>query len=460
MFDSRSYQNKIIEEARIFMFQGVKSILITSPTGSGKTVLTANMLKTAESRGMPSMFIVHRRELVKQSAITFSEVGVKYGICAAGFQEDRQPKTQHFIHIASIQTLAKRFHKYREPSLIIWDEAHHCAAATWKKINAAFPKAYHVGLTATPQRLDGQGLKPYFSHMINGPSVEWLIENKYLSPYKLYAPSTVNLAGVHTSMGDYVKSELSGVMDKPSITGDAIKHYKTLANGKRALVFAVSIEHSKHIVEQFKEAGVPAEHIDGKTDVHLRDQAISRFKSGQTKILSNVDLCGEGFDIPAMEAVILLRPTQSLGLYLQMVGRSLRIYPGKTHAIILDHVGACAKHGLPDDPREWTLEGRDKKKSNGAGISVRICQKCYSAQRPGTAVCKYCGHEFEIQSREVEQKDGELKEVDILQARRSRMISQGRCHTLEELVEEGKRRGYPRPYLWAQHVIRAREAKK
>lgn len=452
----RPYQHKIIDETRALMRQGIKSILITSPTASGKTVLVAHMLKTAEARGMASFFIVHRRELVKQSTITFSEVGVRHGICAANFQEDKRP----LVQIASIQTLARRFPNYRKPSLVIWDEAHHCAANTWKKIHEAFPEAFHIGLTATPARLDGQGLKPYFSRMVNGPSVEWLIEHKYLSDYKLYAPSTVNLVGLHTSMGDFIKSELSERVDKPTITGDAIHQYTKHANGKRAVVFAVSIEHSKHIVEQFNAAGIPSAHIDGETDIGIRDNSIGQFREGKIKVLSNVDLCGEGFDLPALEAAILLRPTQSLGLYLQQVGRTLRIHSGKNHAIILDHVGACMQHGLPDDDRQWTLEGKDKKQNNGDGIHVRICSRCYAAQRPGSKVCKFCGHTFEIQSREVEQKDGELTEIDVMQLRRQRMISQGKCQTFDELVAEGKRRKYKRPFFWAKYVMNARQAKK
>ena len=456
MFHLRPYQHKILDETRALMRQGVKSILIQSPTASGKTVLVAHMLKTAESRGMASFFIVHRRELVKQSTITFSAVGVRHGICAANFQEDKRP----LVQIASIQTLARRFHKYRKPSLIIWDESHHCAANTWKTIHAAFPEAYHIGLTATPARLDGQGLKPYFSCMVNGPSVEWLINQKYLSPYKLYAPVSINLAGLHTSMGDFVKSELSDRVDKPSITGDAIQQYTKYATGKRAVVFAVSIEHSKHIAAQFNATGIPAAHIDGETDITMRDYNIERFREGKIKVLSNVDLCGEGFDLPALEAAILLRPTKSLGLYLQQCGRTLRTFPGKSHAIILDHVGACATHGLPDDERQWTLEGRDKNNDNGNSIHVKICGRCYAAQRPGSKECKFCGHIFEVESRKVEQIPGELSEVDVIQMRRQRNMEQGRCKTREELISLGQQRGYRNVNGWVYMIMQSRQRKK
>lgn len=156
-------------------------------------------------------------------------------------------------------------------------------------------------------------------------------------------------------MGDFVRSELSTVVDKPLITGDAIAHYQRHAYGKRAVVFCVSVEHSKHVVSSFNAAGIAAVHVDGETPTEVRDDAIKHFARGNVKIISNVELFGEGFDCPSIEAAILLRPTKSLGLYLQQIGRALRPYPGKENAIILDHSGNCLRHGLPDEEREWSL---------------------------------------------------------------------------------------------------------
>src|SRR3990172_7399037 len=229
----RPYQDEIIDRTRNFMRQGVKSVLIQSPTGSGKTLLTAHMLGTAAEKGMPSWFIVHRRELIKQSTIAFNGENVPHGIISANFESART----RLIQIASIQTLVRRFHKYRVPNLIVWDECHHIAANSWSRIFQTFPNAFHIGLTATPERLDGTGLNKWFRQMVKGPSVQWLIENKFLSPYKLYAPSSPDLTNVRTRMGDYVGSELTSIVDKPSITGDAIKHYINHAYGKRAVVF-------------------------------------------------------------------------------------------------------------------------------------------------------------------------------------------------------------------------------
>jgi len=452
----RPYQEEIISKARNLMQTGNKTVLIQSPTGSGKTLLTAYMLKSASAKGMSSWFIVHRRELIHQSMKAFEDQGIKFGVVAAGFQHNSKP----LIQICSIQTLANRLSYLKNPNLIVYDESHHITANSWSKIYSNYPKSFHIGLTATPQRLDGAGLGKYFSQMIEGPKVSWLIDNKFLSPYKIFAPPSINTEGVHTRMGDFIKSELTTIADKPSITGDAIRHYNQHAKGKRALVFAVSIEHSKHIASQFNASGILAEHVDGDTPAFQRDLAINKFRSNIIKVISNVDLFGEGFDLPSLECAILLRPTMSLALYLQMCGRSLRPNESKEHAIILDHAGNCQRHGLPCEERQWSLEGKLKKSTTSDTASVRTCPACYAAQPPFLKLCKHCGYVFEVQSRQVEVKDGELQEINIEVARKQKRVEQGRAMTFDELVALGKARGYKRPFLWAKYVFNSRQAKK
>lgn len=451
----RPYQLSLIEQARNLMKQGERSIIIQSPTGSGKTLLTAHMLHTAATKGMRSWFVVHRRELIEQSSRAFKLEGLRHGIISAGYW----PTAAANVQIAGIGTLAQRYARYPVPALIVWDECHHVAAGSWSKIFGAFPNSYHIGLTATPQRLDGQGLGQYFKKMIHGPSVSWLIENKFLSPYKLYAPANIDLSNVHKRMGDYDRAELSTAVDKPKITGSAVEHYKKYAAGKRAIVFAVSIQHSKHIVEEFIKEGFNAAHIDGTTDGIKRAETVERFRSGNIKVLSNVELFGEGFDIPAVEVAILLRPTQSLGLYLQQLGRALRTYPGKDHAIILDHVGNIERFGLPDQDRSWSLEGREKGKGEFVP-PVKVCQMCFGAQRPSPK-CVFCGYVFPIIPREVAQVAGDLKEVDqaqlLLKFKKKR--EQGMAAGFKELVELGKQRGYKRPSAWAACILKARVRK-
>ena len=453
----RDYQIKLIEDIRASMREGCKSILLQSPTGSGKTILTAFMLKTAAEKGMHSWFVVHRRELIKQSTIEFSQIGVKNGIISNGFMEDgRYP-----IQIGSVQTLIRRHKKLKPPKFIIWDECHHCAAKSWSELHNYFPNSFHVGLTATPERLDGKGLGKWFKKMVNGPSVSWLIENGFLSPYKLYAPPGIVTQGLHTRMGDYAKEELVSVSDKPSITGDAIKHYKKLCEGKRAVVFCVSIEHSKHVVEQFNAEGITAAHVDGETETDIRDEAVKKFREGKIKVLSNVELFGEGFDLCSLEAAILLRPTQSLGLYLQQIGRSLRPFEGKNNAIILDHAGNCQRHGLPDEEREWSLDGEEGRTSKSQDkIKVKICPKCYGAQTQGSLICIVCGYKFEIKERKIAHVDGELIEIDPEKLRWSRRKEQAKTQTYDDLVRLGRARGYKRAEMWAAHIMRARQIKK
>lgn len=454
----RDYQKEIIDSVRSHMTRGRKSILVCSPTGSGKTALTAEMLYQSSLKGYRSFFNVHRRELVMQSLMAFDKIGVPAGVIANGFPED----PRHHVQITSIQSLARRLNKQKPPQLIVWDECHHIAAGTWESIYNHFDKSFHVGLTATPERLDGKGLSKFFSVMVKGPSVSSLIEDKYLCDYKLFAPSNVDLKGVRKSMGDFNKTQLNDLMDKPTITGNSIREYKKQAMGKRAVVFCVSVKHSEHVVDEFNRSNIPAVHVDGKSHPQDRDQALKDFASGKIKVLSNVDLFGEGFDLPSIECAILLRPTSSLSLYLQQVGRALRPSPGKERAIILDHVGNVQRHGLPDQERNWHLEGKAwrLKGEDQEVATTKICERCFAAQPPGTLHCKYCKHIFEKKPREVAEVEGDLEEVDVKLLRRKKLMAQAQAESLEELYELGVERGYKHARRWAQHIYQSRQRKK
>lgn len=455
-FHLRPYQSDLIEQARAEIRTGDHSVLMVAPTGAGKTALAAFMLGNASARGKRCWFMVHRRELVTQSSRTFDKVGIEHGIVAAGFRQDRRSQVQ----IASVQTLARRLDDVLPPDMIVWDECHHIASESWASIFSKFPDAIHIGLTATPCRLDGRGLGDWFNTLVEGPTTRWLIDNGFLSKYRLFAPSTPDVASIKTRAGDFVASELADHMDKPSITGDAITHYKKLADGKRAIVFAANIAHSQHVVAQFQAAGYPAAHIDGKTDRAVRDKLLRDFEDGRIRVVSNVDLFGEGFDLPAIEAVILLRPTQSTGLYLQQVGRSLRTSEGKTEAIILDHAGNALRHGLPDQIREWNLDAKPKtKRQRDTDIpAIKQCPKCYSVHDP-MPVCPNCGHQYTPTAREIEQREGELVELREEMIRRDKRKEVGRAKSLDDLIAIGNSRGYKHPRIWAQKVIGARSKK-
>lgn len=352
MLTLRPYQEKLISEARQAL-RSTRNICLQAPTGSGKTVLMAYMLGGARDKGLRSWFIVHRVELLRQSVDEFLKFGLSVGVVSAGMPMDHGKS----IQVCSIQTLVRRLDKLAPPTFIAIDECHHATASSWSKVLHSYPDAFRVGLTATPERLDGTGLRMHFNEMIEGPTVKELIAQGYLSDYKMFAPSRVDTKGLRVRMGDYVTSDMEELVDKPTITGDAVHHYKKLCPGARALAFCISVKHSKHVCSEFNKAGIRAEHVDGTTNKQQRKESMDRFKSGETRVLTSVELFGEGVDVPAMEAAILLRPTKSLCLYLQQVGRALRPYEGKT-AIILDHVGNHERHGLPDDDREWSLDSK------------------------------------------------------------------------------------------------------
>jgi superfamily II DNA or RNA helicase len=266
------------------------------------------------------------------------------------------------VQVASVQTLARRLGKTRiNPALIIIDEAHHACAGSWRNILSAFPRARLLGVTATPCRLDGQGLGKssggYFDRLIQGPSVRELINAGHLAQPIVYAPPVgADFSGVHVRMGDYVAEEQAAALDKPTITGCAIDHYRRICPGVPAIAFCASVKHAEHVAEQFDAAGFPAVSLDGTLDSKTRKHRIAALANGQIKILTSCEIISEGTDIPVVTACIMLRRTMSTGLYLQQAGRCLRPHPQKTNSIILDHVGNVFQHGFPDDDREWALD--------------------------------------------------------------------------------------------------------
>jgi DNA repair protein RadD len=381
---------------------------------------------------------------------------MEVGIVASGF-----PGNRHLpIQVCSIGTLRRRHHLLTRPKLIAWDECHHVAAKTWADLHEEFPDAAHIGLSATPERLDGTGLRKFFKNLILGPSVASLIADGYLSGYKLYAPSTPDLDGVHTTAGDYNRKELADAMRRSTVTGDVITHYRRHADGKRMALFAWSVESSMDMAGKFNAAGIPAEHVDGTTDQATRQAAMQRFKEGKTLILCNVDLFSEGVDVPAIEAVALLRPTQSLALYLQQVGRALRPAPGKEYAVILDHAGNCRRFGLPDDDREWTLDGRRKGRSNDYSVPIKQCPQCYCISSAAADTCKSCGYKFLTMPREIEQVEGNLEEVDPSLIRHIQKQEQALANSLDELIALATQRGYKNPEKWAGIIWKSRQARK
>jgi DNA repair protein RadD len=452
----RPYQQAIVDECRQHFREKRRSVLVQLATGGGKTALASSMVSGMVRKNNICWWLTHRRELVAQSSSTFAAHGIPHGVVTAGHVSDPSAPAQ----IASIQTIVRRLDRLPPPDVLVFDESHHLGAGQWQQLFEHFPRAKVLGLTATPWRLDGVGLGRWFEVMVQGPTVAELIEQGFLSRYRLFAPEReVDLSGVGISGGDYKRDQLAELMDKPTITGDAVEHYKRLCPGSRAVVFACSIEHSERVARSFNAAGVPAEHVDGSTPTELRDAALDRFRRGETLVLSNCELFGEGFDLPAIEAVILLRPTKSLSLHLQQIGRGLRTIEGKSEAVVLDHAGNSLVHGLPDDDRDWSLADRQKRKrgeSSAAEVQIKKCPQCRRIHRPAP-VCPGCGHVYETQGREIEHVAGSLSEVDREAIRLRKKEELKRARTLEELVALGQARAYRNPHFWAKRILEGRE---
>lgn len=404
----RDYQSDLIARTRRALAMKPR-VLMQLPTGGGKTACAAHMVGGSARNGHRVIFAVHRAELLRQTCATFDRQDIAHGVIAAGHGYN----PHHQIHVASIQTLARRLDVARRPDVLVIDEAHHMAAASWSAVAKALRPRWTIGLSATPSRLDGRGLSDHFDEIVSGPAVRDLIDAGHLADFRVFAPTTIDMSGARTTGGDWNRADAEERADKPAIIGDVVEHYTRLARGKRAVAFCVSIKHAEHVVEQFRSCGIAAAHVDGKMDPAARANTLAAFEAGRILVLASVDLVSEGFDLPAIEAAILLRPTQSLALYIQQVGRVLRPSPGKAEAIILDHVGATSRHGFVDEPREWSLTASRKKSSGKAGDSVptRTCPDCYRIHRPAP-VCPACGHVYAVVGRMIEEREGELEEVE------------------------------------------------
>ena len=453
----RGYQSRAIDDTRAAIRDGARAPLLVLPTGGGKTVIFSAIAQSAASRGRRVLILVHRRELIHQTSSKLAWVGLDHGIIAAGV-----PATDAQVQVASVQTLARRLARIDwQPGLIIIDEAHHATAGQWSRILDHWPNTYRLGVTATPCRLDGRGLRSAFDAMVLGPSVADLTSAGFLSPARIYAPPVVaDLASVRTRAGDYANDQAAAAMDRPTVTGDAISHYQRLAAGQQAIAFCCNVKHAVSVCDAFKTAGIAAELLLGGTQD--REQVVADFAAHRTKVLVTVDVVSEGFDVPAASCAILLRPTQSLGLYLQQVGRVLRPAPSKYAALILDHVGNVNRHGFPDDSRDWSLDDRMKRTRGTAAPSVRTCEQCFAAFKPQPQ-CPACGAQCApIKSRVIREIAGELQElkrtakVIEFEERHARRTEVGRARTLAELLVVAKNRGYSPGWAYRIHQARSR----
>lgn len=415
---------------------GARNVCYRLPTGGGKTVLFSSILQQEPGA---SVAIAHRQELVGQIAMALAKNGVRHRIIGPQkvikmcINMQMMELGTHFYNhnapcaVAGVDTLVRRHdalrHWLHQVQLWVMDEAHHLLTDNkWGKASQMFPNARGLGVTATPVRADGKGLGRHadglLDALVEGPEMRELINRGYLTDYRIFAPpSDIDLSSEQVgSTGDWSSQQLKRAAKRSHIVGDVVEHYRRFADGKLGVTFATDVETAGDIKNQFVAMGVPAAIVSAKTPDRDRYEIIQRFRRREILQLVNVDLFGEGFDLPAIEVVSMARPTQSYGLYCQQFGRSLRPMEGKSHAIIIDHVGNVVRHGLPDKPRIWSLDAREKRprmQKPDDDIPLRYCVECTAPYEKIHKVCPWCGAKHVPQGRsKPEYVDGDLFELD------------------------------------------------
>ena len=464
----RPYQREMIDNVKT-AWKKHRNVMIVLPTGSGKTVVFSKIIQNHKGRRLA---IAHRQELIGQISCALAQNGVEHGllgpsnvvkfVCRLHLERFNRvyyrPNSE--VVVAGVDTLLRRRKKdeikewLKGVDLWVQDEAHHIQKNNkWGKAVEHCTNAYGLGVTATPLRADGRGLSRdtdgLMDHMIVGPSMRQIIDEGYLTDYRLFAPkSNLDLSKVDVSKvtGDYVRPQLCEAIGKSTIVGDVVYHYCKIACGKLGITFATDVETCSKLALEYNVAGVPAEVVSHKTDDRTRENILRRFKNREILQVCNVDLFGEGFDLPAVEVVSFARPTESYGLYVQQFGRALRLMEGKERAIIIDHVNnVIGRHGLPDKERRWSLGRRERGTTGKKGTpQYRACPQCTGVYERFRVSCPYCGYEPVPMTRSApEFVDGDLTELDpsVLESLRGRVQYEDR--STEEIRADLLRKGCP-----------------
>lgn len=426
MFELRQDQHEVRHKVNAALREGCKSLIVQAATGWGKTVWAADYIKRCVDVNKKVLVLVSTRELTKQWSEKLSAVGLSYGELHGIYMaetEERELLEQFSnlpVVIASKDThhVRRRNRSFIKADLVIVDEAHLSTTKTWHLDHYMETDARIIGLTATPARKNGKGLGEFFDLIIPAPSIKQLTNMKLLADAKYYAPAPIDyldLGSVPKRAGDYAPTELGKRMQNPRYVGDLVLHWQKFAQGRPTLIFCVDVKASKMTRDKFEEAGIACGHLDGKTPKEEREETLAKFRSGELQILTNCQLFCYGLDIPEISCVVMARPTLSITMHLQMLGRGLRTAPGKDHLLVLDHAGNIHTHGFADEKRKWTLqnggEPLEMTYSNVKEIQKITCAACAHIYHPQPE-CPNCGHRYEIQGRDVRWVHGILEPID------------------------------------------------
>ncbi len=448
-YQLRPYQSQSLFDLRSAIARGVRAAVLMMPCGAGKTSVAAEIMAGAVRKGKRAYFVVDSKELLDQAADRFEAEGLEVGIIQGQNERTDYGKP---VQVATIQTLRNRWEQIAaslRPNVIVIDEAHvlhqaHEEIVAWAKEH----KVPVIGLSATPWR---KGLGLHFDDMIIGITTAELVEKGYLVPSICYAPRIPNLDAVKTrSDGDWQEDALAEVMGDAALMGDIVQHWYRHARDRKTLVFATNVAHSRALCDAFLKAGIAAAHIDGyERDPEVREQIIDDFRSGKTQVLVNVAILTKGFDCPETSCLVLARPTKSLMLHYQILGRGLRTFPGKEDCLILDHAGNCLRNGVPEDRVPATLDdgknGRqlDRKQSEPTEPVAKPCSSCGHVSK--LHKCPACG--FAPERREdVEVKDGELYPITKRQEPKWQPADVRNLYA--ELLGHAQLKGYKAGWAW------------
>ena len=459
----RDYQLSLIQQVFCHWGAGEQRVMVQLPTGGGKTIIFCAIANEFIKQSEPVLVIAHRQELITQAASKLEAVaGVPVGIIKAGYK----PNSNALLQVASIQTLIRR--QPPPASLVIFDEAHHCHSRTYATVFKHYAElgSYIIGCTATPMRTDGRGLRwlygatPGFESLICGPSVNQLIAADYLAPFKLYAPAHIiraSGAGLKTTAGDYNKAQLEKFVKKTLLVGDVISTWKKHATGCRTVLFAVSVDHSKELALAFLEAGIRAAHLDGDTPTSIRQEILAEFAAGRVLVLCQHSIVTEGVDIPLIEAIQFTRPTKSLTIWFQAIGRALRPAPNKTHAVIIDHTDTHLNLPWPDNEIPWSLDPISLK----PGPGVLQCPNCRHVFRPtqwererNMATCPVCQTKFIFVNKPSNKKGGEeLSILEVLPAEFAEIVIEYnplKLALVQKIINIQLEKGYQKGWVYHQ----------
>lgn len=501
MIKLRDYQIEGVRGITKHLIKNERRIAYNLPTGGGKTVVFCFVSKAVNSTGKKVILTVHRKRLLMQTSLSLAEIGVMHRIIApktvvkAIEQKHYDKHGKSFldestsIAVASVQTLVRRMHELDDCNMLVIDECHHAAAGYWEKCIKAAPDATILGVSATLIRLDGRGLKEYFDVIVQGPSMQKLIDRGHLCKPRVFASEEqIDLSNLrYTRKGDFNEELLAVEMDKPYLIGNTVNHYKAICDKVPAIAYCCNITHAEHTAYEYKQSGYNAICLTSRQSEDEQFRILDKLAAGEIHVVTSVDIISEGTDVPLVGCGISLRPTHSIALWDQQFGRPMRPYPdlpimkrdymqklimpdGQHTSFFLDHAGNSHRHGLPTQGRNWSLEDdyRPSSRKKEKNVPIKTCPKCNNIHIPAP-VCPECGHEYkEEQQKYVHTRSGELVELEITPewAKGSNLKEEKlsvllkKAISLEQIEAIATARGYQYGWVKKQIMIRHDYAKK